>query len=261
MALKQIVVPLDDTVGGLSAFRFVLNNFGRERNVLNILWLGKRCVHPEKAIDVKLPHAMAKLGVLNSDYRLKIKKILETDFSDIRTNINVITIDHFTRKQVTSYCSFSDILISTYNVYKKHLYPLFENYSGGKKYAKVCCPKVIVSEKFDHLENIILIKTDQINTIATVKQFCHVYSDKCYNANLNLLDLQEFSERGGVFNSQKLLVEYLKQHTPSPAIYPYSGEAPEQLANILNLNNNTLWVSPLESVEELQFMTQNVMVN
>ena len=92
-----------------------------------------------------------------------------------------------------------------------------------------------------------------------MKQFCHIYSDKCSGVSLNLLDLQEFNERGGAVNSQKLLVEYLKQHTSSPAIYPYSGEDPEHLSQILNLTNNTLWVSPLESVEELKFMSKKVM--
>jgi len=261
MALKQIVVPLDDSVGGLSAFRFVLNKFGKEKNVLNILWLGKRCTHPEKAVDVRLPNAMAKLGVLNSDYRLMIKDILEKEYPDILTNINVITLDHFTRKQISSYCSFSDVLIGTFKVYQKHLFPLFKNYTTGRKHAKVCCPKIIVSEQFEHTENIILVKTDQVNTIATVKQFCHIYSEKCDGVTLNLLDLQEFNERGSVFNSQKLLVDYLKQHTPQPAIYPYSGEDPEHLADILNLNKNTLWVSPLESVEEFKFMVPKVMEN
>jgi hypothetical protein len=237
----------------------VLDKFGKEKNVLNILWLGTRCTHPEKAVDVKLPNSMAKLGVLNSDYRLMIKDILEKEYADILTNINVITIDHFTRKQISSYCSFSDVLIGTYTVYKKHLFPLFKNYTSGRKNAKVCCPKIIVSEKFKKTENIILVKTDQVNTIATVKQFCHIYSDKCEGTTLNLLDLQEFNERGGVFNSQKLLVDYLKQHTPSPAIYPYSGEDPEHLANILNLSENTLWVSPLESVEEFKFMVSSMM--
>jgi len=259
MALKQIVVPLDDSDSGLSAFHFVLKNFGNEKNVLNILWLGTRCTHPEKAIDVKLPNAMAKLGTLNSDFRNKIREILETQYRDIKTNINVITLDHFTRKQLTSYCSFSDSLVSSFSVYQKYLYPLFEKFAGGRKYAKVCCPKILISEEFDHAENIILVKTDQVNTIATVKQFCHIYSDKCEGVNLNLLDLQEFNERGGFVNSQKLLVDYLKQHTPSPAIYPYSGEDPEHLSQILNLNKNTLWVSPLESVEELKFMTKKVM--
>ena len=261
MALKQMVVPLDDTEGGLSAFKFVLNNFGMERNVLNILWLGARCSHPEKAIDVKLAYSMAKLSILPSKYGAKIKALLESEFADIKTDINVITLDHFTRKQLTSYCSFSDTLISTFTVYKKHLYPLFQNYAVGRKYAKVCCPKVLLSERFVKAENIILVKTDQVNTIATVKQFCHVYSDKCEGVSLNLLDLQEFKERGGGINSQKLLVDYLKQHTESPAIYPYSGEDPEHLANILNLNENTLWVSPLESVEELKFMSKNMMSN
>lgn len=261
MALKQIVVPLDDSENGLSAFHFVLKNFGEEKNVLNILWLGARCTHPEKAIDVKLPNAMAKLGTLNSEYRLKIREILETQYADIKTNINVVTLDNLTRKQLTSYCSFADSMVCAFSVYKKHLYPLFENFSGGRKYAKVCCPKIILPEGYEYPENIILVKTDQVNTIATVKQFCHVYSDRCAGINLNLLDLQEFNERGGFVNSQKLLVEYLKHHTPSPAIYPYAGEDPDHLATILNLNKNTLWVSPLESVEELKFLTNSVLSN
>ena len=259
MALKQMVVPLDDTESGLSALRFVLNSFGEEKNVLNILWLGTHCSQPEKAIDVKLTNAMAKLGAIHSAYRLQIKEILENEFPDTRTNINAFTIDHFTRKQLTTYCDFSDTLVSTVSVYKNHIYPLFQNYSVGRKYAKVCCPKVLLSENFTQMENIILVKTDQVNTIATVKQFCHVYSDKCEGVSLNLLDLQEFNERGGASNSQKLLVDYLKQHVSSPAIYPYSGEDPEHLADILNLNKNTLWVSPLESVEELKFITKKVM--
>lgn len=261
MALKQLVVPLDDDLGGLRAFHFVLQNFGNDKNILNILWLGSRCTHPEKAIDVKLNNAMAKLGVLHSDYRMHIREILETQYPDIKTNINVITLDQFTRKQLTSYCSFSDTLVSTFEVYHRHMFPLFEKYAGGRKFAKVCCPKVLMSEDFEKVENIILVKTDQVNTIATVKQFCHVYADRCSGVNLNLLDLQEFNERGGFVNSQKLLVDYVKQHTPNPAIYPYSGEDPEHLSTILNLNKNTLWVSPLESVEELKFMTENVMSN
>ena len=146
-------------------------------------------------------------------------------------------------------------------VYTKSTYTHCLNYSGGRKYAKVCCPKILIPEGFELAENIILVKTDQVNTIATVKQFCHVYSDKCDGINLNLLDLQEFNERGGFVNSQKLLVEYLKHHTPSPAIYPYAGEDPDHLATILNLNKNTLWVSPLESVEELKFLTKSVLSN
>tara|TARA_R110002050_G_scaffold286088_1_gene436092 strand:- start:43960 stop:44745 length:786 start_codon:yes stop_codon:yes gene_type:complete len=261
MALKQLVIPLDENEGGLSALRFVLKYFGSESNVVNILWLGARCTHPEKAVDVHLPYAMAKLGILPSGYGKMLRDVLEKEFHEIRTNINVITLDHFTRKQLSSYCSFSDSMISTFGVYQKHLYPLFKNYSTGRGYAKVCCPKILISEKFDHAENIVLVKTDQVNTIATVKQFCHVYSDKCSGVSLNLLDLQELKERGGFVNSQKMLVDYLKQHTERPAIYPYSGEDPEHLAAILNLNKNTLWVSPLESVEELKFMTQNVLLN
>ena len=37
MALKQFIVPLDDTVEGLGALRFVLRNFGFEKNIVNIL--------------------------------------------------------------------------------------------------------------------------------------------------------------------------------------------------------------------------------
>ena len=255
MALKQIVVPLDDSKSGFGALHFVLKNFGMEKNVLNILWLGAKCTHPEKAVDVKLPYAMARLGIINATSRKRIREVLEADYANIKTNINVISLENFTRKQLSTFCSFSDSLVSTVSVYYRHLYPLFENYSTGRKFSKVCCPKILISDDFDHVENIILVKTDQVNTIATVKQFCHLYSDRCENVNLNLLDLQEFKERGGVLNSQKLLVEYLKQHTPSPAIYPYSGEDPEHLSQILNLNKNTLWVSPLESTEELKFIT------
>ncbi|MGB0390936.1 MAG: hypothetical protein ACPGRC_01325 [Salibacteraceae bacterium] len=256
MALKQLIVPLDDTEEGLSAFRFVLKNFGNEKNILTILWLGSKCVHPEKAIDVKLPHSMAKLDPMNSAYRLKIKAILESEFSDISTNINVITIDNFTRKQLTNYCDYGDSLFSTFSVYMKHIYPLFANYSVGRKYTKICCPKILISNEIEHTDNIVLVKTDQVNTIATVKQFCHVYSEKCIGKELNLLDLQEFTERGGAFNSQRMLVEYLKNHVSSPAIYPYSGEDPTQLSSILNLNKNTVWVSPLESVEEVKFLSK-----
>jgi hypothetical protein len=259
MALKQMVIPLDDKIDGMSALRFVLNYFGSEKNVINILWLGARCTHPEKAVDVHLPYSMAKLGILPSDFGHKLKNILEKEYKNIKANINVITLEHFTRKQLSSYCSFADSLISTIGVYEKHLYPLFKNYSTGRSYAKVCCPKILISERFEQTENIVLVKTDQVNTIATVKQFCHVYSDKCEGVNLNLLDLQELNERGGFVNAQKMLVDYLKQHTPSPAIYPYSGEDAEHLAAILNLNKNTLWVSPLESVEELKFMTKKVL--
>lgn len=256
MALKQLIVPLDDTLHGLSAFRFVLSNFGNEKNILTILWLGSKCIHPEKAIDVKLSHSMAKLDPMNSRYRMKIKELLENEFSNIRTNINVITIDKFTRKQLTNLCDYADSLFCTFSVYMTHIYPLFKDYSVNRKNTKVCCPKVLVSNDIEHTGNIVLVKTDQMNTIATVKQFCHVYSDKCYGKELNLLDLQEFNERGGAFNSQRMLVDYLKNHVSSPAIYPYSGEEPAQLSSILNLNNNTVWVSPLESVEEVKFLSK-----
>lgn len=258
MALKQLIVPLDDTMEGLGAFRFVLKNFGKEKNILNILWLGSKCVHPEKAIDVKLANAMAKLDPMNGRYRLIIKELLESEFADISTNINVVTIDNFTRKQLTNYCDYSDSLFCTFSVYLKHIYPLFKDYSVGRKHTKICCPKILMSSSIDDTGNIVLVKTDQVNTIATVKQFCHVYSEKCYGKELNLLDLQEFKERGGAFNSQKMLVEYLKNHVSSPAIYPYSGEDLHQLSGILNLNNNTVWVSPLESVQEVKFLVKKV---
>lgn len=254
MALKQLIVPLDDTLEGLSAFRFVLKNFGDERNILTILWLGAKCIHPEKAIDVKLENSMAKLDPMNSAYRLRIKEILETEFPNISTNINVATIDNFSRKQLTIFCDYGDSLFCTFPVYLNHIYPLFKDYSVGRKYAKICCPKILISTEIDHTDNIVLVKTDQVNTIATVKQFCHVYSEKVIGKELNLLDLQEFKERGGAFNSQRMLVEYLKNHVSNPAIYPYAGENLRQLQTILNLNKNTVWVSPLESVEEVKFL-------
>lgn len=258
MALKQFLVPLDDTIEGLSAFRFVLENFGTENNILNILWLGEKCGHPEKAIDVKLKNSMARLDPMNSKYRLMIKDILETEFPDIATQINVISIDPFTRKQLIAHCNYSDILFSTIEVYQSHIYPLFKDYSVGQKYAKICCPKILVDTDIQTTDNVVMVVTGQNSTISTVKQFCHVYSEKCSGKELNLLDLQKFDQRASVKNSQKLLVEYLKNHVASPAIFPYSGEDEKRLSSILNLTKNTVWVSPLESVEELKFIAKKV---
>ena len=258
MALKQFIVPLDDTVESLSAFRFVLKNFGNEKNILNILWLGKRCVHPEKAVDVRLANSMAKLDPMNSHSRLRIKSILEEEFSGIHTNINVITIDNFTRKQLVTYCDYSDVFFCTIDVYITHVYPLFKDYSVGRKYAKITCPKILISNEIETTDNIVMVVTGQTNTISTVKHFCHVYSEKCFGKELNLLDLQDFELKGTAKNTQKLLVDYLKNHVTSPAIYPYAGEEVGQLTSILNLNKNTVWVSPLESIEEVKFLAKKV---
>jgi hypothetical protein len=61
--------------------------------------------------------------------------------------------------------------------------------------------KGFVCNEIEEVENIVLVKNDQINTIATVKQFSNVYSEKCEGKELKLLDMQEFTERKGPFNS------------------------------------------------------------
>ncbi|MFT4754124.1 MAG: hypothetical protein ACI85Q_001680, partial [Salibacteraceae bacterium] len=48
-----------------------------------------------------------------------------------------------------------------------------------------------------------------------------------------------------------MVVDYLKNQVSNPATYTYSDEEPEKLAGILNLNLNAIWVSALESVEEV----------
>ena len=254
MALKQLIVPLNDTVESLTAFRFVLRNFGFDKNVLNIIWLGKKHLYSEKSVDVNLHSAMIKLGVMNLQFQILIKDILENEFTDIKTNINVVTLGIFTKREFTDYCSYADILFSTFGVYLEHIYPLFKQSSTGKKTIKSCCPKILMSNHLESVDNIILVKTDQVNTISTVKQFCHVYNENCKGKELNVLDLQEFDNKRVRFGSQKMLVDYLKNHVTSPATYSYAEEGPDKLKTILNLNNNTVWVSPLESIEEVKFI-------
>ena len=258
MALKQFLVPLDNSIEGLSAFRFVLEKFGAENNILNILWLGEKCGHPEKAIDVHLENAIARLGPMNSKSGLRVKSVLEKEFPNIHTDINVISIDPLSRKQLMAYCSYSDIFFSTIEVFQSHIYPLFEAYSGSQKQAKISCPKILIDTDIQTTDNVVLVVTGQDSTISTVKQFCQVYSEKCKGKELNVLDLQKFDQRAPVKNSQKLLVEYLKNHISSPAIFPYSEEDAMRLSSILNLSKNTVWVSPLESVEELKFIAKKV---
>lgn len=261
MAIKQIVVPLDDTKAGQRALRFAFDHFGNEKNIITILWLGSKCAHPERAIEVQLKYGRAKLGLLHNSYRLILKDILETEYQDIRASIDVQIIDHLSRKQIASFCSYMDILVSNYALFKKFLLPLFETNSTRRKKSRTSCPKLIISDTYDGTDNVVLVKTDADNVVTTVKQFCYVYSGSCEGVQLNILDLENKKEVGGGFNGQKLLVGYLKQHELSPAIYPYAGEKPDQLKKILNLNKNTVWVSPLESTEEMKFLAHSVRQN
>lgn len=258
MASKQFLVPLDNSMEGLSAFRFVLENFGWERNMLNILWLGEKCGHSERAVDVKLKNSMAQLNSIKSTYRLIIKEILELEFSDIFTQINVISIHPFTRKELTTYCNYSDILCSTFSVYQTHIYPLFKDDEVGNKHAKVCCPKILVHTDIQKVGNILMVITGNNSAICTMKQFCHVYSGRHQGKEVNILDLQKFDNKASVQKSQRPLVAYLKNHIFSPAIFPYSEEDDGKLAAILNITKNTLWVSPLESVAEVKFISKKV---
>lgn len=258
MALKQFLVPLDDTMEGLSAFRFVLENFGWEHNMLNIIWLGENGGHSEKAVDVKLKNSMVQLNAIKSSYRRVLKEILEQEFSGIFTQINVISIHPFTRKGLIRYCNYSDILFSTFSVYQTHIYPLFKDDALRNKYAKVCCPKILVHTAIQKVGNIVMVNTGNNSSICTMKQFCHVFSGRCHEKELNILDLQKFDNKASLQRSQRPLVAYLKNHISSPAIFPYSEEDEGKLAAILNITKNTLWVSPLESVAEVKFISKKV---
>lgn len=252
MALKRIILAIDEKESGLASVRFALNYFGNEKNRISILWLGKQPNQNERNNTPEVQNASIKISAIPMEQRTAIYKIIMEEFPESQALISTETLDNFTRKQLTTICSFSDILLATFEVFEEHLSSMFANFVGGRKYNKVCCPKILISNDFEYPESIVLVKTDQVNTIATVKQFCHIFNEHCGDINLNLLDLQDDSRASSVIETQRLLVDYLKQHSTQPAIYTYSGEDAEKLAYILNLNRNTIWVSPLESVEELK---------
>jgi hypothetical protein len=252
MALKRIIIAIDEKVSGLTSVRFALNYFGGDKNRISILWLGKLPNQNERSNAPEMQNASVKIASIPMEQRTAIYKIIMEEYPDSKALITSETLDNFTRKQLTTLCSFSDILLATFEVFEDHLSSMFANFVGGRKYNKVCCPKILISKEFEYPESIVLVKTDQVNTIATVKQFCHIFNEHCADVNLNLLDLQDDNRTSSVIETQRLLVDYLKQHSAQPAIYTYSGEDAEKLAYILNLTKNTIWVSPLESIEELE---------
>ncbi|MFT4754126.1 MAG: hypothetical protein ACI9GM_001011 [Salibacteraceae bacterium] len=117
MVLKQFIVPVDETVKGLGALRFVLRNFGKEKIIVNILWLATKSRYPEKEVDIRVVNSMVRLHPIIRKYRLRINVILDAEFQGIDANINVITINNFTRKQRVNYSIYAGRLFCTISVY------------------------------------------------------------------------------------------------------------------------------------------------
>ncbi len=259
MNAKQIIVALNEDIYSFRALEFALTFFGHSENKISLLWLGRRDKNHHRDSEVAMIKGNVRLMHVPYEFQPQVFRVI-TKFTDsLIAKVDSVSLEHFTRKQITTMCSFSDLLIISYPVFRDKLKPLFEMHTGGRKYNKVCCPKLLLPVSFEELDNVIMVKTDQVNTIGTVKQFCHVFGDYCDRIKLTVLDMQEYSDYGGFLNTQRMLVNYLRQHSSGPAVYPYSGEDNEHLNDILNITENTIWVSPLESVVEMQFLENTPM--